>query len=180
MLTQVPRDACRESCQMREGEFSLHTFFFILIFKCILKIFFFFFQFHVLSKIERNVQRFPTYPLPLHRDNLSNYQHPPPEQDICYRGRTYGDTSQSPSPPCSLLVSYILWVWTNVSIIMGLPGGTVVPNAGDSRDAGSIPGLRRAPGEGNGSPLQYSCLENPMDRGAWGLQSMGSQRVRQA
>ena len=63
---------------------------------------------------------------------------------------------------------------------MGLPGGTVVPNAGDSRDAGSIPGLRRAPGEGNGSPLQYSCLENPMDRGAWGLQSMGSQRVRQA
>ena len=56
----------------------------------------------------------------------------------------------------------------------------MVPNAGDSRDAGSIPGLRRAPGEGNGSPLQYSCLENPMDRGAWGLQSMGSQRVRQA
>ena len=32
---------------------------------------------------------------------------------------------------------------------------------------GSIPGLRRAPGEGNGNPLQYSCLENPMDRGAW-------------
>jgi len=37
-------------------------------------------------------------------------------------------------------------------------------NAGD---AGSIPGLGRSPGEGNGSPLQYSCLENPMDRGAW-------------
>ena len=32
---------------------------------------------------------------------------------------------------------------------------------------GSIPGLRRSPGEGNGTPLQYSCLENPMDRGAW-------------
>ena len=32
---------------------------------------------------------------------------------------------------------------------------------------GSIPGLRRSPGEGNGNPLQYSCLENPMDRGAW-------------
>ena len=40
-------------------------------------------------------------------------------------------------------------------------------NAGDIRDAGSIPGLGRSPGEGNGSPLQYSCLENPMDRGAW-------------
>ena len=40
-------------------------------------------------------------------------------------------------------------------------------NAGDIRDAGSIPGLGRSPGEGNGSPLQYSCLGNPMDRGAW-------------
>ena len=40
-------------------------------------------------------------------------------------------------------------------------------NAGDTRDMGSIPGLGRAPGEGNGNPLQYSCLENPMDRGAW-------------
>ena len=37
-------------------------------------------------------------------------------------------------------------------------------NAGDP---GSIPGLERSPGEGNGNPLQYSCLENPMDRGAW-------------
>ena len=36
-----------------------------------------------------------------------------------------------------------------------------------NRDAGSIPGSRRSPGEGNGNPLQYSCLENPMDRGAW-------------
>ena len=34
-------------------------------------------------------------------------------------------------------------------------------------DVGLIPGLGRSPGEGNGSPLQYSCLENPMDRGAW-------------
>ena len=40
-------------------------------------------------------------------------------------------------------------------------------NAGDVRDAGSIPELGRSPGEGNGYPLQYSCLENPMDRGAW-------------
>ena len=40
-------------------------------------------------------------------------------------------------------------------------------NTGDVRDAGLIPGSRRSPGEGNGNPLQYSCLENPMDRGAW-------------
>ena len=39
--------------------------------------------------------------------------------------------------------------------------------AGEVRDAGSIPGLGRSPGEGNGNPLQYSYLENPMDRGAW-------------
>ena len=40
-------------------------------------------------------------------------------------------------------------------------------NAGDIRDTGSIFGLGRSPGEGNGNPLQYSCLGNPMDRGAW-------------
>ena len=40
-------------------------------------------------------------------------------------------------------------------------------NAGDVRDGGSIPGLGRSPGGGHGYPLQYACLENPMDRGAW-------------
>ena len=54
---------------------------------------------------------------------------------------------------------------------MSFPGGTVVKNlparAEDAGDVGLIPGLGRAPGEGNGYPLQYSCLENSMDRGAW-------------
>ena len=50
-------------------------------------------------------------------------------------------------------------------------------NAGDVRDAGSIPGLGIPPGEGNGHPLQYSCLENPIDRGAWGVWSIGLPRV---
>ena len=40
-------------------------------------------------------------------------------------------------------------------------------NAGDKRDSGSIPGSGRSPRVGNGNPLQYSCLENAMDRGAW-------------
>ena len=40
-------------------------------------------------------------------------------------------------------------------------------NVGDLRDMGSVPGLGRSPGEGHGNPLQYSCVENPMDRGAW-------------
>ena len=40
-------------------------------------------------------------------------------------------------------------------------------NAGNIRDVGLIPGSGRSPGEGHGNPLQYSCLENPMDRGTW-------------
>ena len=40
-------------------------------------------------------------------------------------------------------------------------------NVGAAGDMGLIPGLGRSPGEGSGNPLQYSCLENPMDRGAW-------------
>ena len=54
---------------------------------------------------------------------------------------------------------------------MGFPGGAVVKNlpayAGDTGDMGSTPGLGRSPGEGNGNPLQFSCLGNPMDIGAW-------------
>ena len=54
---------------------------------------------------------------------------------------------------------------------MGFPGGTVVKNlsasAGDTRDMSLNPGSGRSPGGGHGNPLQYSCLENPMDSGAW-------------
>jgi len=56
-------------------------------------------------------------------------------------------------------------------MIQGFPGGTVVKNsftnAGGPGDAGSIPRLGRSPGGGNDNLLQYSCLENSMDRGAW-------------
>ena len=51
-------------------------------------------------------------------------------------------------------------------------------NAGDVRDAGSIPGLGRSPGGGHGNPLQYSCLENPRTEEPVRLQTIGSQRVR--
>ena len=51
--------------------------------------------------------------------------------------------------------------------VLGFPGGSVVKNPpANAGDTGSIPGLGRSPGEGNGNPLQYSSLENPMDRGA--------------
>ena len=53
----------------------------------------------------------------------------------------------------------------------GFPGGSVVKNppanAGDAGDVGLILGSGRSPGGGNGNPLQYSCLQNSMDRGAW-------------
>ena len=55
---------------------------------------------------------------------------------------------------------------------LGFPGGSAVKkqpaNAGDTRDVGSIPGLGRSPGGGHSNLLQCSCLDNPMDRGAWG------------
>jgi len=63
---------------------------------------------------------------------------------------------------------------------MGYPGGADGKESACSvGDLGSIPGSGRSPGEGNGNPLQYFCLENPWtERGAWqGTQSMGSQRV---
>ena len=50
----------------------------------------------------------------------------------------------------------------------GLPSGSVVENPpANSGDLGSIPGSGRSPGEGHGDPLQYSCLKNSVDRGAW-------------
>ena len=64
---------------------------------------------------------------------------------------------------------------------MGFPCGTrgkeSVCKAGDTRDLGLVPGSRNSPEEGNGNPLQYSCLKNPLDTGAGGLQSTESQRV---
>ena len=65
---------------------------------------------------------------------------------------------------------------------MGLPGGAVKKNLpaslGDTGDLGLIPGSGRSPGEGNGNPLQYSCLGNPMEEEPGRLQSMRSKRIR--
>ena len=59
--------------------------------------------------------------------------------------------------------------------ILGFPGGSDDRVCLHCGRPGLIPGSGRSPGEGNGNPLQYSCLENLTDRVAWGLQSMGSQ-----
>ena len=61
------------------------------------------------------------------------------------------------------LLCYILsWASSWALVVKNPPA-----RAGGVRDSGSIPGLERSPGGGNGNPLQYSCLENPMDRGVW-------------
>ena len=60
---------------------------------------------------------------------------------------------------------------------MILPGSSAVKPTCQCRRDGCDPGLGRSPGEGNGNPLQYSCLGNPMGREAWWLQSLGLQRV---
>ena len=89
-------------------------------------------------------------------------------------------------PPICLSEENTVWWWNNrpgdpclsarswqlpTNDLPGFPGGAVVKNppanAGDARDGGSIPGWGRSPKVGNGNPLQYSCLENPLDRGAW-------------
>ena len=63
-------------------------------------------------------------------------------------------------------------IWGTYISVEASPGGSVVKNppanaGGDTGDMGLIPGSGRSPGGGNSNPVQYSCLENPMDRGAW-------------
>ena len=72
-----------------------------------------------------------------------------------------------------LLSSFFLtfWIWLSLYLVMGLPqwlsSRESVYNVGAAVDMSSIPGSGRSPGGGHGNPLQYSCLENPMDIGAW-------------
>ena len=69
------------------------------------------------------------------------------------------------------IVILVFWVFLKLFLKMGLPDGSDgKASACNAGDPGSIPGLKRSAGEGNGNPLQYSCLENPMDRG---LQRVG-------
>ena len=67
---------------------------------------------------------------------------------------------------------FLFFVCWALNTTLGFPGGSMgkesACNAGDTGDVGSIPGLGRSPGEGHGNPFQYSCLENPMDRGLVG------------
>ena len=74
--------------------------------------------------------------------------------DLCEAGLIDADCERDKVVPSSGLSQW-------------LSGKATACSVGDSGNVGSIPVLRRSPGKGNGNPLQYSCLENPMDRGAW-------------
>ena len=65
------------------------------------------------------------------------------------------------------LIAHVFLALSSMNVETSLVAQTVKASAYNAGDPGSIPGLGRSPGEGNGNPLQYSCLENPMDRGAW-------------
>ena len=65
----------------------------------------------------------------------------------------------------------LFWASQVALVVKNLPA-----NAGDARDTGSIPGWGRSLGVGNGNPLQYSCLENPMDREAWWATVRGARK----
>ena len=71
----------------------------------------------------------------------------------------------------------VLYIMSYIIFECGLPNGSVVKNPPANADAGSIPGSGRSPGGGNGNPLQYSCLGNPMDREPGGLPSKWSPSV---
>ena len=81
---------------------------------------------------------------------------------------------------CFLYHTELFSRWLNH--IKGFWAGSMIKsppvNAEDAGDTGSVPRLGRSPGDRNGNPLQYSCLENPMDRVHLREESMGSQRVR--
>ena len=102
----------------------------------------------------------------------------PHHSPITPRGNLPAAEKQAQGSRWSCIVVSCIIVWW-VVMITDLPGGSdskaSVYNAGDP---GSIPGLGRSPGEGNCKPLQYYCLENPMDRGAWWATVHGVAKTR--
>ena len=88
------------------------------------------------------------------------------EMESGNRERSYplsGRHSALATRPTFYILSYLIIIASQVALLVkDLPA-----NAGDAKDAGSISGSGRSPEVGNGNPLQYPCLDNPMDRGSW-------------
>ena len=88
---------------------------------------------------------------------------------VCIRSRLPLCDLKDCGPPGSNPSLLCLLHWLVDYLPLGFPGGSVVKNPpnGNAVDTSSIPGSGSSPGGGHGHPLQYSCLGNPMDRGAW-------------
>ena len=100
---------------------------------------------------------------------LSSLRHIANSHWLCF---TYGTVKPQEGAPNEVQFISMFWrppwFWWLVLGYKGFPGGSHgKESACDAGDPGLIPGLGRSHGEGNDNPLQYSCLENPMDRGAW-------------
>ena len=78
------------------------------------------------------------------------------------RGQEFLPLDPLPRKRWNLEWRHLQWAYHVAPVVNSLPG-----KAGDIKDVGLIPGLGRSPGRGTDNPLQYSCLENPIDRGAW-------------
>ena len=90
--------------------------------------------------------------------------------------------SESPGKPLHSKEGHSMITWKRdrlpTLVFLGLPGGSdSKESACNAGDLGLIPGSGRSPGDGNGNPLQYSCLGNPIDRGAWRAAVYGVARV---
>ena len=102
------------------------------------------------------MQRYPIVPLLPHRQKLCHHQHPPTEGTLI--------SIYKPALTHDKYLKYMV----NLALTLGFPGDSDgKASACNVGDPGSIPGSGRSPGEGNGNPLQYSCLENLLDGGAW-------------
>ena len=113
-----------------------------------------------------------TISFPMFKSFIQDYLH---REDLANHFLKVGTVTSD----CSVLQCLVIFFHMVYSDYWCFPGDSdSKASVYNVRDLGSIPGLGRFPGEGNGNPLQYSCLENPMDGGAWcRLLSMGLQRV---
>ena len=96
----------------------------------------------------------------------------------------FGSPISTSSSYTKLWFKKMIYIYLSLDFPVGSDSKESAHNTGGTRDVGLIPGSGRSPGEGNGNPLQYSCLGSPMDRGAWWApvhgESWWAHRVRES
>ena len=118
----------------------------------------------------------PSWPWKGSHKNYKKYHCPASEQPTKGKiSQPQLSTSVRPASLCNLTITLLCFLMMGISgeairlnMWLGFPGGSdVKASAWNAGDSSLIPGSGRSPGEGNGNPLQYPCLENSMDGGAW-------------